>query len=352
MNEEILPLLRTLIQLTEDGSVTEDHLLQLCDEHTNFHTHICQCLEPYQSETSELVYKWLYLWFSSLITSLRCYSIQFIPPLLSTYLSAIYSTAATCSTLKKRCEVCLSALLVHLKEPPNSIISIQNATNYISLYYYPNTPLDKQTTPRGDSLSEGVTPIAHTESFKYIDKINASTRPLLLSMFLAIFTEELSSIATPVKLSFCRAVTVICSSGISEVPSSPYLTYSLDKQEHNMVANSQLNSLQKKQRIQLSESLLVEMCQGLKFCLNKSELLATLQAAEIVYFRSLLECWSQAMLCSNALLNLLTEELQEEIREFELSSPNNSLSTPVEDTGEATLAFDFDKNELNVSTAV
>ena len=345
MSQELLPLLHTLSQLTEEGSVTEDHLLQLCDDQTSFHTSFCGCLEPYQPEISDAAYKWLFLWFSTHITSLREYALQFIPPLLSTYLSAIYSTAATSGTLKKRCEICLSALLGQLKEPPCPTFTLQNATTSCSLYYYPSTPLDKLTV-RVESLSEGPSPSRHPDSFKLIERINGSTRPILLPLILAVFTEKLSSAAIHVKLSFCTAVTTICSSGL-EIPYSSYLSYSLDKQELAAVTVSQLNSLQQRQRIGVTEDLLIEMCQGLKFCLNKSVLLASLQAAECVYFRSLLESKSRAMLCSNALLNVLTEELQEEINDFERSSFENSLSTPVKDTGGITLGF-----EITGSTAV
>ena len=346
MSQELLPLLHNLTQLTEEGSVTEDHLLQLCEDQTNFHTSFCRCLEPYQPELSDAAYKWLFLWFSTRITSLRGYAFQFIPSLLSTYLSAIYSTAVTSGTLKKRCEICLSALLAHLKEPPCPTFSLQNATTSRSLYFYPSTPLDKQTV-RVESLSDGPSPSRHSDSLKSIERINGSTRPILLPLILAVFTEELSSATTPVKLSFCTAVTTICSSGL-EVPYSSYLSYSLDKQEHAAVSVSQLNSLQQRQRIGMTEDLLVEMCQGLKFCLNKSVLLASLQAAECVYFRSLLESRSRAMLCSNALLNLLTEELQEDINDFERSSLENSLSTPVKDTSGITLKFEV----TNDSTVV
>lgn len=346
MSQELLPLLHTLTLLTEEGSVTEDHLLQLCEDQPNFHTSFCRCLDPYQPEISDAAYKWLFLWFSTHITSLRGYALQFIPPLLSTYLSAIYSTAATSGTLKKRCEICLSTLLAHLKEPPCPALSLQNATTSCSLYYYPSTPLDKHTV-RVDSLSEGPSPSRHQDSFKPIERINGSTRPILLPLILALFTEELSLATTPVKLSFCTAVTTICSSGI-DVPYSSYLSYSLDKQEHTAVTVSQLNSLQQRQRIGVTEDLLIEMCHGLRFCLNRSALLASLQAAECVYFRSLLESRSRAMLCSNALLNILTEELQEEINDFERSSLENSLSTPVKDTSGINLGFDTS----NESTAV
>ena len=78
-------------------------------------------------------------------------------------------------------------------------------------------------------------------------------------------------------------------------------------------------------------------------------LLATLQAAECLYFRSLLEGMHQAMLCSNALLNLISEELSEEMREFELSSPMQ-VSTPVEGADDVT--FKFERTEPDDSTAV
>ena len=345
MTQDVTSLLHTLTQRTEEGSVTEDSLLQLCEEQRNFHISICQCLEPYQPGASDAVYKWLFLWLSSPVPALRRYSLQFIPSILSTYLSALHSTDTKSSTLKKRCEICLSALLSHLREPPPSALSLGNATSYSSLYHYPSTPLDKQTVR--ESCSEGGTPTRHAESAKQpvVQRINGSTRSLILPSILAAFTDELNSVPTAVKLSFCRSVTIICASGLSDIPTSPYLNHCLDKQD-NSLSLQMLQSLQERQRIRVSQPLLIEMCQGLKFCLNRTVLLATLQAAECLYFRSLLEGMHQAMLCSNALLNLISEELSEEMREFELSSPMQ-VSTPVED-----VTFKFERTEPDDSTAV
>ena len=349
MSQDIIPLLHTLTQRTDEGSVTEDSLLQLCEEHRNFHISICQCLEPYQPGASDAAYKWLFLWFSSHATGLRRYALQFIPPILSTYLSALYSPDVTSVTLKKRCEICLSALLSHLREPAApSALSLSNATSYSSLYFYPGTPLDRQTGR--ESSSEAATPTRHADSVKsaVVQKINGSTRPVILPLILAAFTDELNSVSISVKLSFCRSVTIISASGLSDIPTSPYLTHCLNEQDPQSL--QLLQSLRERQRIRVSQPLLIEMCQGLKFCLNRSMLLATLRAAECLYFRSLLEGMHQAMLCSNALLNLLAEDLNEEIREFELSSLTQ-VSTPVESAGDdATL--EFEKTEHVDSTVV
>ena len=340
MTQDALPLLQTLTQLTEEGSVTEDSLLQLCEEQPGFYASICQFLEPYQPGASDAAYKWLFMWFSTPVAALRRYALQFIPQILSTYLTALHSPDAASGTLKKRCEICLSALLQHLREPTPSPLSLSNATSYSSPYYYPSTPLDRQTGR--ESASEGATPTRLSDSKPAVtQRINGSTRPALLPLILAAFTDELSSVSTPVKLSFCRAVTVISASGLSDIPTSPYLSHCLDKQEHNSQSLPVLYNLQERQRIRVSQPLLIEMCQGLKFCLNRAVLVPTLQATECVYFRSLLEAMPQAMLCSNALLNLLSEELSEEMREFELSSPAHSASTPVEAAGDATLEFEL-----------
>ena len=348
MTQDVTSLLHTLTQRTEEGSVTEDSLLQLCEEQRNLHISICQCLEPYQPGASDAAYKWLFLWFSSPVPALRRYALQFIPSILSTYLSALHSSDTTSSTLKKRCEICICALLSHLREPPPSALSLGNATSYSSLYHYPSTPLDRQTGR--ESCSEGATPTRHTESAKQpvILRINGSTRPVILPFILSAFTDELNAVSISVKLSFCRSVTIICASGLSDIPTSPYLTHCLDKQD-NSLSLQMLQSLQERQRIRVSQPLLIEMCQGLKFCLNRAMLLATLQAAECLYFRSLLEGMHQAMLCSNALLNLLSEELNEEMREFELSSPVQ-VSTPVEGVDDVT--FEFERTEQEDSTVV
>ena len=353
MSQEMLSLLHSLTQLTEEATAPEDHLIQLCDDQPLFHTSLCECLMPYQSEFSDAAYKWLYLWFSSPRSALRRYALQFIPPLLHTYLTALYSREQACTTLKKRCEICLSALIPFVKEfPDTSNVSLHATTSTASLYFYPSTPLDRQTTKKEISEDTPLTPPHSSQRstlLNLIERINGSTRPVLLPLFLGAFTEDLASHPAPVKLSYCHALTSICASGLLEIPWSPYLKHRLLKQDPILLP---LTHFPQKPRIRLSQPLLLEMSRGLRFCLEAGERTACLQAAESVHFRSLLEVFPQSHLCCNALLNLLSEQMREEVTAFEKMNeekPDRHSISTLEETSGSTIELEKE-DHLDTST--